>query len=152
MVCENKLTISFRMVHWFWNFDGPGMFGFVVNLTTVSYFDVGTILKPNHAHAAMMGVFGMLAIALMVFVLRQTSSDAQWPGIEKYVRCAFWGTNVGLALMIVMSLLPGGRLQLGDGLQWGVGRGATAPNGWDKSHRGGVVGNWQWAAVRCRLC
>ena len=25
-----------------------------------------------------MGVFGMLAIALMVFVLRQTSDDARW--------------------------------------------------------------------------
>jgi nitric oxide reductase large subunit len=33
--------------------------------------------------AALMGVFGMLAIALMVFVLRQTSDDARWARIEK---------------------------------------------------------------------
>jgi len=61
----------------------------------------------------------MLAIALTVFVLRQTSSDLHWPGIEKYIRCAFWGTNVGLAMMVVMSLFPGGLLQLLDVLQNG---------------------------------
>ena len=54
----------------------------------------------------MMGVFGMLAIALMVFVLRQTSDDARWAGIEKYVKVAFWGTNIGLAMMVMMSLFP----------------------------------------------
>ncbi|MEO6898309.1 MAG: cbb3-type cytochrome c oxidase subunit I, partial [Caldimonas sp.] len=90
-----------------------------INLPIVSYYEVGTLLTPNHGHAAMMGVFGMLAIALMVFVLRQTSSEARWPGIEKYIRCAFWGTNVGLAMMVVMSLFPGGLLQVWDVLQNG---------------------------------
>ncbi len=66
-----------------------------------------------------MGVFGMLAIALMVFVLRQTSDDARWPGIEKYVKVAFWGTNVGLAMMVAMSLFPGGVLQVWDVVQHG---------------------------------
>ena len=66
-----------------------------------------------------MGVFGMLAIALMVFVLRQTSTDARWPGIEKYVKVAFWGTNSGLAMMVFMSLFPGGVLQLWDVVQHG---------------------------------
>lgn len=32
----------------------------------MSYFEAGTILTPNHGHTAMMGVFGMLALALMV--------------------------------------------------------------------------------------
>ena len=49
------------------------------------------MLTPNHGHAALMGVFGMLAIALMVFVLRQTSDDARWAGIEKYVKVALLG-------------------------------------------------------------
>jgi nitric oxide reductase subunit B len=66
-----------------------------------------------------MGVFGMLGIALMVFVLRQTCDDRDWPGIEKYVRVAFWGTNGGLALMVLMSLFPGGVLQLWDVLEHG---------------------------------
>ncbi len=56
-------------------FRGPGIFGFLINLPIVSYFEVDTILTPNHGHTALMGVFGMLAIALLVFALRQTSPD-----------------------------------------------------------------------------
>ncbi len=66
-----------------------------------------------------MGVFGMLAIALMVFMLRQTSDDARWADIEKYVRVAFFGTNAGLALMVVLSLFPSGVLQVWDVAQHG---------------------------------
>ncbi|HEY6793480.1 MAG TPA: hypothetical protein VI248_02225, partial [Kineosporiaceae bacterium] len=36
-------------------------------LPIVSYYEIGTNLTANHAHAAMMGVYGMLA-AWMVFV------------------------------------------------------------------------------------
>src|SRR6185295_4487770 len=85
----------------------------------VSYYETGTLLTPNHGHAAMMGVFGMLAIALMVFVLRQTSDAARWTSMEKYIRVAFWGTNGGLALMVGLSLFPGGVLQVWDVLQNG---------------------------------
>ncbi len=119
VVVPHKWTFYFLMAVGFWNFVGAGILGFLINLPIVSYYEVGTLLTPNHGHAAMMGVFGMLAIALMVFVLRQTSSETRWPGIEKYVRCAFWGTNVGLAMMVVMSLFPGGLLQVWDVLQNG---------------------------------
>ncbi len=115
----HKWTFYFLMSVGFWNFVGAGMFGFFLNLPIVSYYEVGTQMTPTHAHSALMGVFGMLAIALMVFVLRQTSSDERWSGIEKYVRVAFWGTNIGLAMMIVMSLLPSGVLQLWDVVQHG---------------------------------
>lgn len=115
----HKWTFYFLMAVGFWNFVGAGMFGFLINLPIVSYYEVGTQLTPNHGHAAMMGVFGMLALALMVFVLRQTASDKTWPGIEKYVKVAFWGTNIGLALMIVMSLFPSGVLQLWDVIEHG---------------------------------
>ena len=115
----HKWTFYFLMAVGFWNFVGAGMFGFLINLPIVSYYEVGTQLTPNHGHAAMMGVFGMLAIALMVFVLRQTSSDQRWPGIEKYIKVAFWGTNVGLAMMIVFSLFPSGVLQVWDVVQHG---------------------------------
>ena len=33
----------------------------------------------------MMGVFGMLWVALMVFVLRETVHESLWPRLEKYV-------------------------------------------------------------------
>ena len=103
----------------FWNFVGAGILGFLINLPIVSYYEIGTLLTPAHGHAALMGVFGMLGIALMVFVLRQTSSDANWPGIEKYIKVAFFGTNGGLALMVALSLFPGGVLQVWDVLENG---------------------------------
>lgn len=119
MAVPHKWTFYFLMAVGFWNFVGAGIFGFLINLPIVSYYEVGTLLTPNHGHAAMMGVFGMLAIALMVFVLRQTCSDERWPGIEKYVRVAFWGTNIGLLMMVAMSLFPGGVLQVWDVVQHG---------------------------------
>ncbi|HCE10247.1 MAG TPA: nitric-oxide reductase large subunit [Oxalobacteraceae bacterium] len=110
----HKWTFYFLMAVGFWNFVGAGIFGFLINLPIVSYYETGTQLTPNHGHAALMGVFGMLAIALMVFVLRQTSDDARWAGIEKYVKVAFWGINIGLAMMVAFSLFPSGVLQVWD--------------------------------------
>ncbi|MGO4157143.1 nitric-oxide reductase large subunit [Cupriavidus sp. YAF13] len=115
----HKWTFWFLMAVGFWNFLGAGVFGFLINLPIVSYYEVGTILTPNHAHAALMGVFGMLAIALLVFVLRETSDDIHWQEIERYVRVAFWGSNIGLLLMVALSLFPGGVLQVWDVIEQG---------------------------------
>lgn len=115
----HRWTFYFLMAVGFWNFVGAGVFGFLINLPVVSYFEVGTLLTPNHGHAAMMGTFGMLALALMVLALRQVSSDAEWAGVEKYVRVSFWGLNIGLALMVLTNLFPGGVLQLMDVLNHG---------------------------------
>jgi nitric oxide reductase subunit B len=114
-----KWTFYFLMAVGFWNFVGAGVFGFLINLPVVSYFEVGTMLTPNHGHAAMMGVFGMLAMALMVFALRQSMSESAWMAVEKYIRLSFWGLNLGLALMVVANLFPGGVLQLLDVLENG---------------------------------
>ena len=103
----------------FWNFTGAGIFGFLINMPIVSYFEMGTNLTPNHGHAAMMGVFGMLGVALMVFVLRETSDEATWRKAQKFVRCGFFGLNIGLAMMIVLSLFPSGVLQVSDVLEHG---------------------------------
>lgn len=115
----HKWTFYFLMAVGVWNFVGAGVFGFLINLPIISYFEVGTILTPNHGHAAMMGVFGMLAISLMVFAIRQVLPDTQWKRVEKYIRLSFWGLNSGLALMILLNLFPGGVLQLMDVLQNG---------------------------------
>ena len=69
-----------------WNFVGAGIFGFLINLPIVSYFEVGTTLTPNHGHAALFGVFGMLALAVLVFCLRAMQSDATWKETQKLVR------------------------------------------------------------------
>ena len=72
-----------------------------------------------HAHAAFMGVFGMLAVALLVFALRQMSSESHWSSMQKYLRISFWGLNLGLGGMVVLDLFPSGVLQLLDATKHG---------------------------------
>ena len=67
---RHRWAIYFLMAVGFWNFVGAGVFGFLINLPIVSYFEVGTALTSNHGHAALFGVFGMLALAVLVFCLR----------------------------------------------------------------------------------
>jgi nitric oxide reductase subunit B len=112
-------AIYFLMAVGFWNFVGAGVFGFLINLPIVSYFEVGTLLTSNHGHTAMFGVFGMLALAVLVFCLRAMQTDAVWAGTLKFVRLGFWGLNTGLALMVVTDLFPAGVLQLWDSLNNG---------------------------------
>jgi nitric oxide reductase subunit B len=112
-------AIYFLMAVGFWNFVGAGIFGFLINLPIVSYFEVGTMLTSNHGHAAMFGVFGMLALAVLVFCLRAMQTDTVWAGTVKFVRVGFWGLNAGLALMVITDLFPGGVLQLSDSLSNG---------------------------------
>ncbi|HEU5118243.1 MAG TPA: cbb3-type cytochrome c oxidase subunit I [Isosphaeraceae bacterium] len=96
----------------FWNFLGAGVFGFLINLPVVSYYEIGTLLTSNHGHAAFMGVYGMLALALLVFCTRYLARPEDWS--EGLVRFSFWATNIGLMLMILGHLFPLGVLQLGD--------------------------------------
>jgi nitric oxide reductase subunit B len=63
----HRLAVMFLVAVGFWNFLGAGIFGFLINLPVVSYYEIGTALTANHGHAAMMGVYGMLAIALALF-------------------------------------------------------------------------------------
>jgi nitric oxide reductase subunit B len=112
-------AIYLLMAVGFWNFVGAGVFGFLINLPIVSYFEVGTLLTANHGHAAMFGVFGLLGVAVMVFCLRNLGDDAGWRRRLWLIKTSFWGLNGGLALMIVLDLFPGGVLQLWDSLSHG---------------------------------
>ena len=116
---RHRWTIAFLMAVGFWNFVGAGVFGFLINLPIVSYFEVGTLLTSNHGHAAMFGVFGMLALAVVIFCLRELQDDLGWARCERMVGFGFWGLNAGLALMIGLDLFPGGVLQLWDSLSNG---------------------------------
>jgi nitric oxide reductase subunit B len=115
----HKWAFYFLMAVGFWNFVGAGIFGFLINLPIVNYFEVGTMLTPNHGHAALMGAFGMEAVALVVLACRQVLTDEQWVRPEKFIRVSFFGLNIGLALMLVGSLFPGGVMQLRDVLMNG---------------------------------
>ncbi len=106
----HRWAVMFLVAVGFWNFLGAGIFGFLVNLPIVSYYEIGTALTANHGHAAMMGVYGMLAIGLGLFCLRYLIPAERWP--EKWARIAFWSTNIGLAWMCFATLLPLGILQL----------------------------------------
>lgn len=116
---RHRLTFFFLMAVGFWNFVGAGVFGFLINTPIVSYYEAGTLLTVNHGHAAFIGVFGMLAVGLMAYVLREATAEALWPRVEKLLKTSFWGLNIGLAMMIVLSLFPAGVLQLSDVLQNG---------------------------------
>ncbi len=113
----------------FWNFLGAGVFGFLINMPVVSYYEIGTLLTSNHGHAAFMGVYGMLALALLVFCTRYLARPEDWS--EGLVKFSFWATNIGLMLMILGHLFPLGVLQLGDVVTNGYWHARTE---WFKGH------------------
>lgn len=118
-IIPHKWTFYFLMAVGFWNFVGAGIFGFLINMPVISYFEAGTILTLNHGHAALLGAFGMLAMALLVLALRHVLTDEQWVLPQKFVKVSFWGLNVGLALMVITNLFPEGILQIWDVLENG---------------------------------
>ena len=106
----HRWAVMFLVAVGFWNFVGAGVFGFLINLPIVSYYQIGTALTANHAHAAMMGVYGMLAVGLALFALRYIIPAAKWP--DKLAKISFWSLNIGLAWMVFVTLLPLGVMQL----------------------------------------
>ncbi|MCP3811502.1 cbb3-type cytochrome c oxidase subunit I, partial [Mycobacteriaceae bacterium Msp059] len=106
----HRWAVMFLVAVGFWNFVGAGIFGFLINLPIVSYYQIGTALTANHGHAAMMGVYGMLAVGLAMFAFRYVIPADKWP--EKWARVSFWCLNIGLAWMVFASLLPLGIMQL----------------------------------------
>ncbi|HEY8050430.1 MAG TPA: nitric-oxide reductase large subunit, partial [Ramlibacter sp.] len=93
----------------FWNTVGAGLLGFAINPPASLYYVQGLNMTAAHGHAALFGVYGMLGIGLMLFCLRGLYARALHT--EKLLKPAFWGLNVGLAMMVFMSLLPAGIYQ-----------------------------------------
>ncbi len=103
-------AVMFLAAVGFWNFLGAGVFGFLINLPIVSYYEIGTALTANHAHASMMGVYGMLSVGLALFCLRYIIPEKHWS--DNAARISFWSLNLGLAWMVFATLFPLGVLQL----------------------------------------
>src|SRR6185312_999549 len=85
----------------FWNFVGAGVFGGgTLNAPLVNYYEHATFLTLNHAHTALFGAFGLLAIGLVYFCLRYAAAE-EHPFSEALGRWAFWLYNAGLVLWIL---------------------------------------------------
>ena len=108
-VAAYKWPIYFFVAVAFWNLVGAGLFGFLINPPIALYYMQGLNTTPVHGHTALFGVYGMLGIGLMLFCLRGLANHRTWrTGALKY---AFWSINIGLALMVLLSLLPVGLMQ-----------------------------------------
>jgi nitric oxide reductase subunit B len=90
----------------FWNFFGAGVLGFIVNLPIANYYEHGTYLTVNHGHAALMGVYGNLALAVVLFCCQLLIRSEYWN--PRLIKTAFWSINIGLLLMVFLDLFPVG--------------------------------------------
>lgn len=93
----------------FWNLVGAGLFGFLINPPIALYYMQGLNTTAVHGHTALFGVYGMLAIGLMLFCLKGMNARNVWK--TSVLSVAFWLINIGLALMVLLSDLPRGLLQ-----------------------------------------
>lgn len=93
----------------FWNFFGAGVLGFIINLPIANYYEHGTYLTVNHGHAALMGVYGNLALAAVLFC-SQLLIKAEWWN-ARLIKVSFWSINIGLLLMVLLDLFPVGLWQ-----------------------------------------
>jgi nitric oxide reductase subunit B len=105
-----RMPLKFFIATCFWNVIGAGVFGFLINPPIVLYYSQGLNTTPIHAHSALYGVYGSLAIALMLFALREITPDRFWD--EKNLNFSFWWINGGLVIMMVTGLIPNGFYQL----------------------------------------
>jgi nitric oxide reductase subunit B len=104
-----KWPMYFLVASSFWNFLGAGVFGFLINLPIVNYYEHGTYLTMNHGHGALFGVYGMLSIGLLLFSWRGLVDKAHWS--DRTLQISFFGLNVGLLLLTLGTLFPVGILQ-----------------------------------------
>ena len=93
----------------FWNVVGAGLLGFTINTPIALYYMQGLNMTAAHGHAALFGVYGMLGIGLMLFCLRGMSERAAWS--DRLLQPMFWSLNIGLAMMVFISLVPAGIYQ-----------------------------------------
>lgn len=108
-VKEYKWPIYFFLSVSFWNLLGAGIFGFLINPPIALYYMQGLNTTPVHGHTALFGVYGMLGIGLMLFVLKSMNPEKSWN--NKWLKFAFWTINIGLLLMVLISVLPVGLAQ-----------------------------------------
>ena len=110
--CQYRLAYMYVIGAAFWNFVGAGVFGGgTLNAPLINYHEHGTFLTLNHAHTALFGAFGLLAIGLVYFCLRYIAGERH-AFSERLGAWAFWLYNGGLVLWIALNFFPIGWPQL----------------------------------------
>lgn len=117
-VREYRWPIYFFVAVAFWNLVGAGLFGFFIIPPIALYYMQGLNTTPVHGHTALFGVYGILGMALTLFCLRGLTVGQHWN--DRILSFAFWWINVGLALMVLLSLLPVGLLQTWASVEHGM--------------------------------
>lgn len=117
---KKQQVFSYRLAYLYilgaasWNFIGAGVLGGgTINAPLINYYEHGTFLSLNHAHTALFGAFGLLALGLIYFCLRYaTGNKLAWS--DRLGVWAFWLYNIGLLLWVFLNFFPVGWAQLMD--------------------------------------
>lgn len=102
----------------FWNMLGAGVFGFLINPPISLFYLQGLNTTAVHAHAALFGVYGFLALGFVLMVGCYIKPHYTYD--EKQMTWGFWLMNAGLVGMIVSSLLPIGVFQAAASITHGL--------------------------------
>lgn len=113
-----RWPLYFIVASSFWNFLGAAVFGFLINLPIVNYYEHGTYLTMNHAHGALFGVYGMLSLGLLLFSWRGLVKKEHWS--DRLLKICFAGFNAGLLLLTLGTLFPVGIMQTWTAYQEGL--------------------------------
>jgi nitric oxide reductase subunit B len=113
-----RWPINFFVAVSFWNFLGAGIFGFLINPPIALFYMQGINTTAVHAHSATFGVYGMLSLGLILLIVQTAFQKRKWN--THLMNNAFWGLNLGLALMILLSLLPIGLIQTYESINHGL--------------------------------
>ncbi|MFD1179106.1 nitric-oxide reductase large subunit [Paenibacillus puldeungensis] len=135
-----KWPILYFVAVAFWNLVGAGLFGFFINPPVALYYMQGLNTTPVHGHTALFGVYGTLGIGLMLFCLRGLTSNKEWK--TGVLRFSFWAINIGLALMVLLSLLPIGLMQTWASVEHGMWYARSA-----EFMGRGIIHNFVWMRI-----
>ena len=113
-----KWPIMFFVGVAFWNLVGAGLFGFLINPPIALYYMQGLNTTAVHAHGATFGVYGMLSLGLILLIIQSTYRQREWN--PKLISGSFWALNIGLGLMIFLSMLPIGLIQVSASINTGL--------------------------------
>ncbi len=91
----------------FLNWFGAGFLGMVINTPTISYYSHGTYLIMPHAHVALLGAFGYIAIAFIYMTARANAMAKNLVWDETLSKVGFWLVTLGVLLYALPTIVIG---------------------------------------------